>query len=163
MTNVGCTLDRPHRHTEGLMYSQQQPWLHFFPLLVKKLHQNASWVRMTLLQVIYNVDSTLMEKREPVTNFRTLPIISIKFTCHTLQLMGSWHCGCKLQRCEHSHWGQEKKKKLFFVFFFPQEAGFTQKAGSGAVVSSGSGGSVGGVLFIVHHQVIPPRSSWHAL
>ena len=73
-----------------------------FFLSVKKLHQNASWVRMTLLQVIYNADSTLMEKRKPVTNFSTLPIISIKFTCHTLQLMGSWHCGCKLQRCEHS-------------------------------------------------------------
>ena len=58
-----------------------------------------------------------MEKREPVTNFSTLPIISIKFTCHTLQLMGSWHCGCKLQRCEHSHWGQGKKS--CFLFFFP--------------------------------------------
>lgn len=43
---------------------------------------------MTLLWGIYNADSTLMEKMKPVLNLGTLSIISIKFSCHTLQLMG---------------------------------------------------------------------------
>lgn len=68
-------------------------------------------------------------KRKPVTNFSTFPIISITFTCHTLQLMGTGHCGCQLERCDRSHCGQEELVA----------ACFTQKAGLRTIQSSGLG------------------------